>query len=227
MFALQQIHPQCRAARRRGGRGNGLCRRPRHRVCAAGHGPPSGHRGAAAHGQPGRATRRAAVGAGRQPPDAYTVKRGDTLWDISSIFLTSPWRWPELWGMNKEQIANPHLIYPGQTLRLVKGDGRARLELAGGQADAAGDVVRLSPTVRDSSGERRRSPASPTASSSRSCPGRRSSRRTNWPSNAHRRHAGPAGARGRRRHRLCAGNRRREGRALPDLPSRPPAVRPG
>ena len=94
-------------------------------------------------------------------PDAYTVKRGDTLWDISSIFLTSPWRWPELWGMNKEQIANPHLIYPGQTLRLVKGDGRARLELAGGQADAAGDVVRLSPTVRDSSGEREAIPSIP------------------------------------------------------------------
>ena len=86
-------------------------------------------------------------------PDTYTVKRGDTLWDISSIFLTSPWRWPELWGMNKEQIANPHLIYPGHMLRLVKSDGRARLELAGGEA-GAGDVVRLSPTVRDLGGER-------------------------------------------------------------------------
>ncbi len=80
-------------------------------------------------------------------PDTYTVKRGDTLWDISSIFLTTPWRWPELWGMNKTQIANPHLIYPGQMLRLVKVDGRARLELAGdGQP---GDVLRLSPQVRD------------------------------------------------------------------------------
>jgi len=87
-------------------------------------------------------------------PDTYTVKRGDTLWDISSIFLTSPWRWPELWGMNKEQIANPHLIYPGQMLRLVKSDGRARLEIAGDQSVGAGDVVRLSPTVRDLGGER-------------------------------------------------------------------------
>ena len=86
-------------------------------------------------------------------PDTYTVKRGDTLWDISSIFLTSPWRWPELWGMNKEQIANPHLIYPGQMLRLVKIDGRARLELAGSEA-GAGDIVKLSPTVRDLGGER-------------------------------------------------------------------------
>jgi LysM repeat protein len=95
-------------------------------------------------------------------PDTYAVKRGDTLWDISSIFLTSPWRWPELWGMNKEQIANPHLIYPGQTLRLVKSDGRARLEVAGGEAaPAAGDVVRLSPTVRDSGGERDAIPSIP------------------------------------------------------------------
>jgi LysM repeat protein len=91
-------------------------------------------------------------------PDSYTVKRGDTLWDISSIFLTSPWRWPELWGMNKEQIANPHLIYPGQMLRLVKSDGRARLELVESQA---GDVVRLSPTVRDLGGEREAIPSIP------------------------------------------------------------------
>ena len=61
-------------------------------------------------------------------PDRYTVKRGDTLWDLSSMYLTSPWRWPELWGMNKEQIRNPHLIYPGQELVLVKVDGRARLQ---------------------------------------------------------------------------------------------------
>ena len=94
-------------------------------------------------------------------PDTYTVKRGDTLWDISSIFLTSPWRWPELWGMNKEQIANPHLIYPGQTLRLVKSDGRARLEVAGGEAAPAGDVVRLSPKVRDLGGEREAIPSIP------------------------------------------------------------------
>lgn len=81
-------------------------------------------------------------------PDSYTVKRGDTLWGISSLYLTSPWRWPELWGMNKAEIANPHLIYPGQTLRLVKADGRARLQIAGVDGGLVGDVVRLSPTVR-------------------------------------------------------------------------------
>jgi LysM repeat protein len=90
-------------------------------------------------------------------PDTYTVKSGDTLWDISSVFLTSPWRWPELWGMNKDQVRNPHLIYPGQTLALVKGaDGRARLQVADGRGGAMqtalpgapGDVVRMSPRVR-------------------------------------------------------------------------------
>lgn len=86
-------------------------------------------------------------------PDSHTVKRGDTLWGIAAIFLKSPWRWPELWGMNKAQIANPHLIYPGQVLRLVKSDGRARLEIAGSTtaiaASAPGDVVRLSPRTRE------------------------------------------------------------------------------
>jgi len=78
-------------------------------------------------------------------PDQYTVKRGDTLWDISKLFLRSPWRWPELWGMNLDQIRNPHLIYPGQMLFLDKAGGRARLRV--GQP-VAGDTVRLSPRVR-------------------------------------------------------------------------------
>ncbi len=66
-------------------------------------------------------------------PASYTIKRGDTLWGISTLYLKSPWRWPELWGMNRTQIQNPHLIYPGQTLVLVKtADGRAQLVLAGG-----------------------------------------------------------------------------------------------
>jgi LysM repeat protein len=80
-------------------------------------------------------------------PDSHTVKPGDTLWDISKLFLKSPWRWPELWGMNRDQIRNPHLIYPGQVLVLVKSNGRARLELAQG-GGAAGDAVKLSPQMR-------------------------------------------------------------------------------
>src|SRR2546426_939551 len=44
-------------------------------------------------------------------PDQHVVVAGDTLWDISKLFLKTPWRWPELWGMNRDQIRNPHLIY--------------------------------------------------------------------------------------------------------------------
>ncbi|MEX8492445.1 LysM peptidoglycan-binding domain-containing protein [Sphaerotilus sp.] len=77
-------------------------------------------------------------------PDRYTVKRGDTLWDISKLFLRSPWRWPELWGMNLQDIRNPHLIYPGQLLTLVKSGGRARLVFG----DGDGGTVKLSPHVR-------------------------------------------------------------------------------
>jgi len=100
-------------------------------------------------------------------PDSYIVKSGDTLWAISSIFLRSPWRWPELWGMNLEEIRNPHLIYPGQGLALDKTSGRAILRKAGaatpgdsataGGAGVAGgtgsdepgiQTIRLSPRTR-------------------------------------------------------------------------------
>jgi LysM repeat protein len=81
-------------------------------------------------------------------PDSYTVKTHDTLWGISKIFLKSPWRWPELWGMNLDQIRNPHLIYPGQVLFLDKTGGRARLRL--GEQLGANGTGKLSPRVRSS-----------------------------------------------------------------------------
>ncbi len=85
-------------------------------------------------------------------PDSYTVKRGDTLWDISSLFLRSPWRWPELWGMNLDAIRNPHLIYPGQMLVLVKNGDRAQLQV-GRMLDASG-TEKLSPRARETAMDR-------------------------------------------------------------------------
>jgi hypothetical protein len=79
-------------------------------------------------------------------PDTYTVKSGDTLWAISGKFLKRPWRWPELWGMNMEEVRNPHRIYPGQTLYLEKANGIARLRV--GTPGESVDTVRLSPRAR-------------------------------------------------------------------------------
>jgi nucleoid-associated protein YgaU len=82
-------------------------------------------------------------------PDSYTIKRGDTLWAISSLFLKSPWRWPELWGMNLQVIRNPHLIYPGQTLYLHKSNGRATLStVPPGAASDSGGTIKVSPRTR-------------------------------------------------------------------------------
>jgi LysM repeat protein len=74
-------------------------------------------------------------------PESYVVRRGDTLWDISRTFLRDPWFWPEIWQVNP-QIENPHLIYPGDVLRLVYVDGQPRVTLERGGA------ARVSPRVR-------------------------------------------------------------------------------
>jgi hypothetical protein len=74
-------------------------------------------------------------------PDKYTVKTGDTLWDISDFFLRDPWLWPEIWYVNP-QIKNPHLIYPGDIISLVYIDGRPRLMLERSRN------VKLSPGVK-------------------------------------------------------------------------------
>jgi hypothetical protein len=83
-------------------------------------------------------------------PDEYTVKRGDTLWAISGIFLRSPWRWPELWGMNMDEVRNPHRIYPGQQLVLDKSNGRATLRVrqASSSDGMPTDTIRVSPRTR-------------------------------------------------------------------------------
>lgn len=66
----------------------------------------------------------------------YTVQKGDTLWDLSRRFSTTPWVWPELWEENSETISNPHLIYPGQKIRLTRIAGSHRSGTAGGAAEA-------------------------------------------------------------------------------------------
>ena len=79
-------------------------------------------------------------------PEQYVVKRGDTLWDISKVYLRDPWYWPEIWYVNP-QVANPHLIYPGDVLRLVYVDGQPRLTIAQ-RAEGGMGGKRLSPQVR-------------------------------------------------------------------------------
>jgi LysM repeat protein len=78
-------------------------------------------------------------------PDSYVVKRGDTLWGIAKVFLRDPWYWPEIWQVNP-QVHNPHLIYPGDTLRLVYIDGRPQIVLQRGLE--RGNGIRVEPTVR-------------------------------------------------------------------------------
>ena len=109
-------------------------------------------------------------------PDRYVVVPGDTLWGISERYTDSPWRWPELWNMNREQIRNPHLIYPGYVILLDR--DRARLTIAppgtetkpgaagepgapGAAPTTAPGTVKLSPRLRAESLAKQEIPSIP------------------------------------------------------------------
>lgn len=84
-------------------------------------------------------------------PDRYVVKKGDTLWGISSMYFREPWRWPEIWRLNEAEIRNPHLIYPGDVMLFDRATGRLTVQRGGGGGEGGQGGTqqgRLEPRIR-------------------------------------------------------------------------------
>jgi len=79
-------------------------------------------------------------------PDRHIVLPGDTLWSISSKFLKQPYRWPEIWRLNQEQISNPQRIYPGQVVVLDRRGTQPQLKIAEAVA-THGATVKVEPRI--------------------------------------------------------------------------------